>query len=92
MIDYNLAFDLRQAGFPQEVKQGKEMVYLGFSLYYPTLDELIEACGDNFFHLSGGIPYEGTKKWLCRNNIAAVVGSTAEEAVCRLWLALNEKK
>lgn len=59
--------------------------------YAPTLSELIEACGDRFFSL------RNEEGWLAKGFKApgysvALMGSTPEEAVAKLWLALNEKK
>jgi len=65
----------------------------------PTLSELIEACGARFGDLEKGM--ENT--WLAKggkyiyedgsigNYEFEVFGSTPEEAVARLWLALNKK-
>jgi len=62
--------------------------------YCPTLSELIGACGDDFYGLKkGGSVWvvestqniRGESKWIGGN-------FTPEEAVAKLWLALNEKK
>lgn len=63
------------------------------AVYVPTLEELIEACGERYYsmvrvrqndwrcYIEGerGMPKEGG------------VGKSAVEAVARLWLALNKK-
>ena len=51
----------------------------------PTLSELIEACGERFDALQslGG-------RWGARASILSAEGSTPEEAVANLWLALQE--
>lgn len=63
----------------------------------PTLSELIEACGEQFGHLAlvGGDDC-GNTEWVARvrGHIGYAkqtqqVGSTPEEAVANLWLALN---
>lgn len=62
----------------------------------PTLSELIEACGKelkNLHHYNGS--YENT--WVCNFTTDGKTmewhgeGHTPEEAVARLWLALNTK-
>jgi hypothetical protein len=104
-MDYKLAKQLKNAGFPQE----------GYKIYCyntstengcyaePTLPELIDACGENKFVL-----WKGNTKWLAiRANDNSWVndegvdveimyqdfigeGETSEEAVARLWLRLNK--
>ncbi len=98
-MDYELANELKKAGFPQgyELKYRYEGRYEadednGGVLYYPSLSELIEACGDKFdclirrhdgvwiaYGLSGG-----------EYNLS-VEGTTPLIAVTKLWLALNKK-
>ena len=106
-IDYQLAQALKEAGFPQSTTNvfypckhkvsdcdckkfdWKDAVYI------PTLEELIEACGDDFFVLAKCIYTNGNKyKADGRSNIPYPpegLGKTAEEAVARLWLALNKE-
>jgi hypothetical protein len=66
----------------------------GDRAYVPTLEELIEACGENFAWLHQSVK---SKKWAARDFIyddgpPSGQGSTPTEAVARLWLALNKKK
>ena len=98
-MNYKLAKELKDAGFPVE--------WFIFSWRYPTLSELIEACGDEFLELLKGYrtakdyPFVGWKAWSTseaakkRDNdddgYIAGRGKTPEEAVARLWLALNKK-
>lgn len=65
--------------------------------YCPTLSELIEACGEGFRNLQRSVIDE--RLWLCNydNGNAEdtyesweAEGTTPEEAVARLWLALNK--
>lgn len=49
------------------------------------LDQLIEACGDEFERLT----YTKTEKWYAAGNGLGAWASTSEEAVAELWLALN---
>ena len=81
-MDYALAKQLKDAGFP------------GLSgLAEPTLTELIEACGERFESLNRhGEGAWGAEGWPTDNTTPLlVVGSTPEEAVAKLWLALNGK-
>ena len=66
-------------------------------MYRPTLSELIEACGDGFNNLQKvlnvgmvGLDREGFH-WSCDIGDEVITGSTPEEAVARLYLALKEK-
>lgn len=96
-MEYNLAEELKDAGFPQSLlptcvpdgwfdtehtfEETKEV-----AVYEPTLEELIEACGERIaFRLQwvGG-------KWLANNKEKLGIGVTLIEAVARLWLALNK--
>lgn len=110
-MSYDLAKELKEAGFPQIGKpysvvadlrgdaltlDGKENVCI------PTLSELIEACGKDLpFERNGlaytfSLNYEGEKKkWCaCFDGLYGAYdlkyGSTPEEAVARLWLALDK--
>lgn len=101
-VDYKLLEELRDAGFPQ--KEGSiERVADGAPgdiapyrwAYYPTLEELIEACGEDFILVEN----EG-KQWCaqggwdehgdCRTPRHDAFGLSPTEAVARLWLALNK--
>ena len=105
-MNYELAKELKDAGFPLKytkviyaifdliVYDGDEEVKKegGFADYaiMPTLSELIEACGGYFSSLNRGIDY-----WFA-NGVKGVHGfnergSTPEEAIARLWLALQNK-
>jgi hypothetical protein len=67
------------------------------ALYLPNLSELIEACGDKFSSLTRSPRntwYTSTPKGEGKYEYEFVVGiegSTPEEAVANLWLALNKK-
>lgn len=63
-------------------------------VYMPTLQELIEACGDDFPSLSKDYINGG---WMCNEPLDGDTGEitrgdTPEEAVANFWLTLNEKK
>ena len=101
-MDYSLAKELKEAGFPQHANKPS---YMGSRLmavnsdntdyaFPPTLEELIEACGEAYFNLQyittddegwmaskyPGQPGKYKSVGYCR---------TPTEAVARLWLALN---
>lgn len=104
MISYELAKELKDAGFPRG-GEGKSKVqspgcphwgtdgYQPFScecwIYFPTLSELIEACGVEFYRLHR----IGQEIFTCDDvqGRHECVGATPEEAVAKLWLALNKK-
>ena len=98
-MNYELAKQLKDAGFPQTRRDATipstDPRYDVEPLMFPTLEELIEACGTAFrsltFHFSD-------KQWTA---LAAKqempqprhrTGSTPTEAVARLWLALAAKE
>jgi hypothetical protein len=60
----------------------------------PTLEELIEACGENFEGVRKvTIEFDHTHYWLAEtDNSIACKGLSHTEAVAKLWLALNPKK
>jgi hypothetical protein len=99
-IDYMLANELKDAGFPQGGKgrwlvDPRQIVARGGDrAYVPTLEELIEACGENFAWLHQSVK---SKKWAAQDFIYddegphSGQGSTPTEAAARLWLALNKK-
>lgn len=106
-MKYALAKELKDNGFPQGATNGerglfppersKEKIPAGefFELfaYSPTLSELIEACGKNFAcleHLSNELWVADA--WREHGfTTFSKEGPTPEEAVARLWLALNKK-
>jgi len=67
---------------------------------YPTLSELIEACGDNenrFIRLQSyydknDLMWQADDNggFIIRDDIVSGTGSTPEEAVAKLWLELNK--
>jgi hypothetical protein len=96
-IDYKLANELKQAGFPQGGK-GRWLVNPEWIVartadraYAPTLEELIEACSEHFAWLGrsvrGGV-------WTAQDfnhadKKSRGQGTNPVEAVARLWLALR---
>jgi hypothetical protein len=106
MISYELDKQLKDAGFPQEKKDGhyytekSAIINAGIrvvdpvSCYAPTLSELIEACGNKVKQI---------RLWcnFLRKEYAIQLDEqglddvtwypTPEEAVAKLWLALHGK-
>lgn len=62
----------------------------GDVIYVPTLSELIEACGGKFKL----VELIDKNEWLACGDYYRTYGegTTPEEAVARLWLALNKKQ
>ncbi len=129
-MDYNLAKELKDAGFPQRevgnyycgghiwyvnnISEGKyeecpakndvqneeycesQSMTMEFSIYIPTLSELIEACGDDFQGIELLIKERGDdisdeRGWWAQSKNHGRLGLTPEEAVAELWIALNTK-
>lgn len=53
----------------------------------PILEELIEACGDEFDTLG-----KFNNGWAAETNFSRTEGKTPSEAVANLWLVLNRKQ
>lgn len=61
-------------------------------VFFPTLSELIEACGERFGSVGKNSLDVNDYVWEAWDNDCYVdFGDTPEEAVARLWLALNKK-
>jgi len=99
-VTYELAKKLKDAGFPQrELTVGNHID----KYYEPTLSELIKACGDDFDLLREpfGNPEDNHfdvfyRAFSKRSDLWSPIyvdvqgeGSTPEEAVAKLWLALQ---
>lgn len=107
-MNYELAKKLKDAGFSFIECHLETCPYVGGSLddsgknyHYPSLEELIEACGEEFKGLIYGESYEVGKPWgayriilgyECGLNSPETEGSTPSEAVANLWLELNKKQ
>jgi len=92
-MTYALAKQLKDAGFPiRKTCLCEEDVCV--HIEYPTLSELIEACGDSFGelnHYRNSRDWEAiSENWQDEQGVGRMTsGKTPEEAVAKLWLALN---
>lgn len=90
-MEYEIALALRLAGFKFErLWQGGVGFAFGdddFLYVPPNLSELVRACGPRFDMLALRSAGEGA--WEARGEDISSHGTTPEEAVARLWLALN---
>lgn len=93
-MDKSLAEELKNAKFPK-CDAHTEHRYIDGS-YYPTLGELIYACGDGIILFKtksnwvAGIFGQGWDTWYIDGDLSNVnEGSTPEEAVAKLWKELN---
>lgn len=114
MITYELAKKLKDAGFPQEILNEVSIrgldartrsYHRNQDIYYPTLEELIEACGEEGFEFLSVLK-KASKNPSCGSpsvwqaagpsdgmgeNRQEGFGDSPSEAVANLWLALNKK-
>ena len=92
-MEYKLAKQLKDAGFPQKAKSEYPLYMCEDDkepLQIPTLSELIEACGDRFTSLQ---LEDGT--WYTDGITGDILdhekkGETPEEAVAKLYIKLNK--
>ena len=103
-MNYELAKALKDAGFPQALRNGGFYHYeKGNEYYLPGLSELIEACGGKQIIIweEGDIwyatKYDKEYHYVSGNCIDdtfydAQHGKTPEEAVAKLYLALHAKR
>lgn len=99
-MNYELCKELKDAGFPQRYMEsrGTDIYYdtdgdlsdYGYNdkdTYRPPLSELIEACGGDLKLISHCPALPDGHQWCVNKEL----GSTLEEAVAHLYLALNKK-
>lgn len=94
-----LAKQLKDAGYSFTECHIENCPYVGDSLdesgrnyHHPTLSELIDACGDKIFSLQREEDDDGYIGWLAGDGTTtSVKGSTPEEAVANLYIALYNK-
>ena len=110
-MDYKLAKQLKDAGFPIDrnwmVKDPQALADIFLPDLAPTLEELIDACEDNFLGLHKTYTGQYTFEWYadththecdcgkdnCNGfNWEHENGKSKKEAVAKLWLKLNIKK
>jgi alpha-D-ribose 1-methylphosphonate 5-phosphate C-P lyase len=99
MLSYELAKQLKDAGFPlrelNRTSQTENMLDWpidGTWYLVPTLNELIDACGENFSSLAKVCTDQSPQRWQACSDTECCVsgeGDTAIIAVARLWLALD---
>jgi hypothetical protein len=95
-MDYALAKELKDAGYPQIRRDGfflyaEQVPYAprnAEKAYAPALHELLDACGERFYGLR-----RTDDGWEASDGEQAFIDpcKTADEAVARLWLALNKE-
>jgi len=87
-MNYELAKQLKDAGF--EKKSGAP-IFIEDDFFPPSLSELIEVCGKGFhgIYIADNWKAHGFKSDNEFDDIYTM-GSTPEEAVANLWLALNK--
>ena len=85
---------LQDAGFPQScagsriANPAEVFARREDFAYVPTLEEILEACGDQFLRLVQH-PFYGAWRVNSFANDTDYMGATPTEAVARLWLSLN---
>jgi hypothetical protein len=86
MIRHETLMKLNEKGWSISIQDDEKK-----PVAYPTLSELIEACGDEF----GSLSFVNGKYWSVTGGPRGICinteGKTTEEAVARLWLELNKK-
>ena len=96
-MTYELAKQLKDAGFPQKEKLTGDIIALNGIEYpdFPTLSELIDECGDGFSQLhkwdDGDWAAFSESNWGNAPDGKECIGETPTEAVAKLWLELNKK-
>lgn len=104
-LPYDICVALRNANFPHDWKEfddhDKELLMADWTIYgkgySPTLEELIEACGEKFYSLHTAESWTETK-WFAtlhhddRKLVTGGVceGKTPSEAVASLYLAITK--
>lgn len=91
---YGSAYYIANDGSSYLVRVFPGMCYTREHIYIPTLSELIEACGDNFYQICkiNNPHYTGEEKWYCMGtnpDMLQYFAMTAEEAIANLYLALH---
>lgn len=103
-MKYETAKKLKDAGFPQSgdgdfclgsIEEDQGGITTTNSVYIPTLEELIDACGEEFWNLTYSRKEKGWSAESFEAATATISGTifldTPSEAVANLYLALNKK-
>lgn len=96
-MNYELALKLKKAGFSQIGVENSfyidrnQINTVNDKIKIPSLEELIEACGDNFHRLEKD-KNDSRIYWVAIYGSNQYLGLTSYEAVANLWLALNINK
>lgn len=92
-MDFILAKQLKDAGFPQKLEPWGNVVSdvaggIHEKVYHPTLSELIEACGGQFNNLR----HQDVGTWTASDKKGNMIlaCTTPEEAVAKLYIALHD--
>jgi hypothetical protein len=90
MLSYQTALKLKEAGYPQDYTNAPIGEPVSDYVYSPTLEELIEACGERFDSLHKA-KIDGHEYWQATSTNGIFTGwhTKSSEAVAGLWLALN---
>jgi hypothetical protein len=94
-MSYALAKKLKEAGFPQAglghwaLPPDNLVSRTADRVYVPTLEELIDTCGDDLIELHRA---QDTGRWFASGYGVVGEGSTHSEAVAHLWLAIQDKR
>lgn len=101
MISYELAKKLKDAEFPfkyindPRTQIANTQFEDGTCAIFPTLSELIEACGEQFHTLARRRQIDNKLKWYASSFVdkydVALVADSPEEAIANLWLTLHNK-
>lgn len=105
MISQQRAQELKDAGFPQREVVMHQVLRTknerAAAVYMPTLEELIDACGNTFRAITkhyGQIgatnhvtPWYSAETYLMANNAVGPTGPTPTDAAAGLWLELHKK-
>jgi hypothetical protein len=108
IISSQLAKRLKEAGYPQEMYEGRKMLVFEEGkdpedpkaeyVYFPTLPEMIAACGEDFYDLvrikdekgvawcaQSARPYTGVKGY------GSIAVASPEEALAELYIAIHSR-
>ena len=94
-LSYEKCLELKNAGFPQKeegfyILADKRNKAKGYdSVYNPSLEELVDGCGDRLFSITKHADFWQTN--FIDGMAGETAGKTLKEAVCNLYLKLHKK-